>query len=72
MIICMPRPPLPEDQYRFPQAEQVAPLSANISTAEAEAAATSDQRNWMQNRIFGKIPILFSRPVYIHTNIAYF
>ena len=72
MIICMPRPPLPKDHYRFAQAEQVAPLSANISTPEAEAAAASDQRNLMQNRMSGKIPILFSRPVYIHTNIAYF
>jgi len=38
---------------RSNQAEQVAPLSANISTPEAEAAAASDQRNWMQNRMFG-------------------
>jgi len=38
---------------RSNQAEQVAPLSANISTPEAEAAAASDQRNWMQNRMSG-------------------
>jgi len=38
---------------RSSQAEQAAPLSANISTAEAEAAAASDQRNWMQNRMLG-------------------
>ena len=66
----MPRPPLPKDHYRFAQAEQVAPLSANISTPEAEAAAASDQRNLMQNRMSGKIPILFSRPFYLHTDIA--
>ena len=70
MIICMPRPPLPKDHYRFAQAEQVAPLNANISTPEAEAAAASDQRNLMQNRMSGKIPILFSRSFYIHTDIA--
>jgi len=38
---------------RSNQAEQVAPLSANISTPEAEAAAASDQRNLMQNRMSG-------------------
>ena len=63
----MPRPPLPEDQYRFPQAEQVATLSANISTPEAEAAAASDQRNLMQNRMSGKIPIVFFS-AYLHTH----
>ena len=63
----MPRPPLPEDQYRFPQAEQVATLSANISTPEAEAAAASDQRNWMHNRMSGKIPIVFFL-AYLHTH----
>jgi len=38
---------------RSNQAEQAAPLSANISTPEAEAAAASDQRNLMQNRMSG-------------------
>jgi len=38
---------------RSNQAEQAAPLSANISIAEAEAAAASDQRNLMQNRMSG-------------------
>jgi len=38
---------------RSNQAEQAAPLSVNISTPEAEAAAASDQRNWMQNRMSG-------------------
>jgi len=38
---------------RSSQAEQVATLSANISTPEAEAAAASDQRNLMQNRMSG-------------------
>jgi len=38
---------------RSNQAEQVAPLNANISTPEAEAAAASDQRNLMQNRMSG-------------------
>jgi len=38
---------------RSSQAEQVAPLNANISTPEAEAAAASDQRNLMQNRMSG-------------------
>jgi len=38
---------------RSNQAEQAAPLSASTSTPETEAAAASDARNWMQNRMSG-------------------
>ena len=57
-FICLPTFPSEYD-WAFPQAQE-APLSANISLAEAEAGAET-ARQWMQmknaGRSLGEIPI---------------